>query len=95
MSKCVGSYNEAVHFFVQMCEFVIFSNACAQTFGVASVSPRVYVCVHGGEDSPGAWQYGAVALQTPPVKTPPMGPGQLWPTYTDLWAISLMILTHL
>lgn len=55
----------------------------------------VFMCVHGGEDSPGAWQYGAVALQTPPVKTPPMGPGQLWPTYTDLWAISLVILTHL
>lgn len=45
-----------------------------------------------GRGSLGAWQYGAVALHTP-VKTPPMGPGQLWPTYTALWAIT-SIMTH-
>lgn len=47
----------------------------------------------GGEGSPGAWQYGGAVLHSTPVKTPPMGPGQLWPTYTDSCAITSLV-TH-
>lgn len=91
-------HNCTLHVFVWMCEFVVFSNVCAQTFSVVSVDVYVCMCRGGGwgvGGSPGAWQYGAVMLHTPPVKMPPMGPGQLWPTYTDSWAItSLMTHTH-
>lgn len=57
------------------------------------VSFCVSACVYKGGGSPGAWQYGAVALHAPPVKTPPMGPGQLWPTYTDSQPIT-SLMTH-
>lgn len=65
-----------------------------------NVCECAYVCVRkclsehrggGGGGSPGAWQYGAVVWHTPLVKMPPMGPGQLWPTYTASWAITSLM----
>lgn len=55
-----------------------------------------YVCANvcvsiqaGGGVSPvGRGECGTVVRHTPLVKTPPMGPGQLWPTYTASLAMT-------
>lgn len=68
---------------VNMWYFQMHTCECAYV----CVCANVWVNTEGG-GSPGGRQYDAVVQHTLHEKTPPMGPGQLWPTYTASWALT-------
>lgn len=77
--KCVNLWHyfkKNIYTHVKVCAYVC-ANVC------------VSIQAGGGGVAPvGRGECGTVVRHTPLVKTPPMGPGQLWPTYTASLAMT-------